>query len=326
MIIYNPPATPTSIPLIDLTDSFSPDLDKRRAVAWSLHKAARETGFFYVVNHGVPLALLQAQLDCARDYFALPLDRKMELDIATSEIMRGYEPMGAQTLDEGSPPDLKEGFMLALDLAPDHPLVLKKTPYAGPNRWPRDLPGFREQIEAYTEAMLGLGRHLAGCLALSLDLEEDYFASGLVDPSCSVRLLHYPPQPETAEFNQIGSGAHTDWGLITILLQDDAGGLEVQNTDGDWIRADPVPGAFVVNLGDMIPRITNGLYHSTMHRVFNNISGRDRYSVPTFFNPSYDYSFDCVPTCRDLADRPPPTTTFGEHVDEMFRKTYRKAS
>jgi len=179
---------------------------------------------------------------------------------------------------------------------------------------------------AYQGAMIDLGRRLAGLLALSLDLEEDYFAEALAEPSCTVRLLHYPPQPPSARFNQLGCGAHTDWGLITLLLQDGAGGLEVMNTDGDWILAPPIPGTFVVNLGDMVPRMTNGLYHSTLHRVVNKASGADRYSVPTFFNPADHYSFDCVPTCRDLRDTPPPTVTLGDHVRQMFEKTYRKAA
>ena len=324
MIIYNPPKAAERIPVIDLAGSFSADPEARKAVAWEIHKACRETGFFYVKNHGVAESLIAAELEMTRRYFDLPLDVKMELDIATSEIMRGYEPIAAQTLDEGSPPDLKEGFMLARDLGPDHPYVRDKVPYEGPNRWPA-LPGFREQNEAYLEAMIGLGRHLVRYLALSLDLPEDYFADGLEEPASALRLLHYPPHPADAAFNQLGSGAHTDWGLITLLLQDDAGGLEVQNADGDWIRAEPIPGTFVVNLGDMVPRITNGLYHSTLHRVLNNVSGRDRYSVPTFFNPGYVYSFTTVPTCLKEGETPAPCT-FGEHVQEMFRKTYQQAA
>ena len=253
MIIYDPPKTPKTIPVVDLSGSVSPDLEQRKAVAWQMHKAARETGFFYVANHGVPKALIRAQLDWARRYFDQPLERKLELDIAHSPIMRGYEPMAAQTLDEGSPPDLKEGFMLARDLGPDHPYVVQGTPYEGANRWPAGLPGFREQIEAYLVAMTDLGRRIVSGLALSLDLDEDYFADALEEPSCTVRLLHYPPQPADARFNQLGSGAHTDWGLITILLQDEIGGLEVRNADGDWIRASPIPGTFVINLGDMPP-------------------------------------------------------------------------
>jgi isopenicillin N synthase-like dioxygenase len=326
VIIYNPATAAVEIPVIDLTDSAHPDPDRRKALAWALHKAARETGFFYVSGHGVPEDLTQGQLDWARRYFDLPLARKMELDIANSPIMRGYEPMASQTLDEGSPPDLKEGFMTGRELGPDHPFVVAKVPFQGPNLWPADLPGFKEQILAYQAAMIDLGRRLAGLLALSLELDEDYFADALEEPSCTVRLLHYPPQPASARFNQLGCGAHTDWGLITLLLQDQAGGLEVMNADGVWITAPPIPGTFVVNLGDMVPRMTNGLYNSTLHRVVNKVSGAHRYSVPTFFNPADHYSFDCVPTCRDLRDTPPPTVTFGDHVRQMFEKTYRKAA
>jgi isopenicillin N synthase-like dioxygenase len=325
MIIYDPPRAPESIPLIDVAASFSADDTSRRLIAQQIHRAARETGFFYVRGHGVPETVSRGQLDCARRFFEQPLDVKMELDIAQSQTMRGYEPVALQTLDEGSPPDLKEGFMLARDLPPSHPYVLKNTPYEGANRWPVGLPGFREQIETYEEHMLKLGRHLAALFALSLDLDEGYFVDALEEPSCSIRLLHYPPHPQHAAFNQLGAGAHTDWGFMTMLLQDDAGGLEVRNGAGHWIRADPIPNTFVVNLGDMVPRMTCGLYKSSLHRVLNNTSGRDRYSVPCFFNPGYYYRFDCAPTCRSLAEEPPPTVTFGEHIQEMMRKTYRQA-
>ena len=119
----------------------------------------------------------------------------------------------------------------------------------------------------------------------------------------------------------LAPGAHTDWGLLTILLQDDRGGLEVRNADGSWIRADPVPDSFVINLGDMVPRLTNGLYHSNMHRVLNNVSGADRYSVATFFNPPFDYVFTCAPTCAGLAGPVPPPCTFGEHIQDMMQRT-----
>ena len=140
-----------------------------------------------------------------------------------------------------------------------------------------------------------------------------------------MRLLHYPQHPNDATANQLGAGAHTDWGLITLLLQDDAGGLEVRNAAGQWLRADPIDGTFVVNLADLVPRITNGLYHSTMHRVLNNVSGRDRYSVATFFNPNYTSRFDIVPTCRP-EDFIPEPWTFGQHIQDMFNRTYGKTA
>jgi isopenicillin N synthase-like dioxygenase len=140
----------------------------------------------------------------------------------------------------------------------------------------------------------------------------------------TLRLIHYPPQPAVAAFNQLGAGAHTDWGGVTLLAQDDIGGLEVKNVADDWIAAIPVPGTFVVNLGDLMARWTNGLYRSNMHRVKNNnASGRDRYSVPFFYSPDPKARIECLPTCFD-AGHPPQfeACTASEHLLEMFRRSY----
>jgi isopenicillin N synthase-like dioxygenase len=321
MILYERPGAAERIPLIDFTAAFSGDPAERKALAWEIHKAARETGFFYLTGHGVLSDLMEGQLEWARRFFKLPLERKLEIRLANSPNMRGYEPVGRQKLDEGSPPDLKESVVFGRELGPDHPLVKRGIPFEGANQWPSGLEGFRPQVEAYTAEMARLGRRIASLLALSLDLPEDYFADGLAEPNCAVRLLRYPPHPVDAAFNQLGAGAHTDWGLLTILLQDDRGGLEVRNADGSWIRADPVPDSFVINLGDMVPRLTNGLYHSNMHRVVNNVSGGDRFSVATFFNPPFDYVFTCAPTCAGLSNPVPPPCTFGEHIQDMMRRT-----
>ena len=320
MIIYEPPKTADSILLVDFSDATSADLAKREAVAWEVHKAARETGFFYLTGHGIAPETMARQLDFARIFFEQPLETKLEVEIGKSTNLRGYDPMARQALDVDSPPDLKESLMLGRELGPDHPLVKRGVPFEGSNQWPPGIPGFRSQMEAYTDGMANLGRKLASILALSLDLSEDYFDGGTAEPNCAVRLLHYPPHPANARFNQLGAGAHTDWGFITILLQDGQGGLEVQSPDGGWIRADPVPGTFVINLGDMVPRLTNGLYHSNFHRVLNN-KGADRYSVATFFNPPYDYVFECAPTCLRLGEAAPPPTSFGEHIQDMMRRT-----
>lgn len=215
--------------------------------------------------------------------------------------------------------------MSARELGPDHPFIRDKVPFEGANQWPAELPLFRDQVLAYNARLADLGRHLCCSLALSLELPEDYFSQDVAEPGCTVRLLHYPPHPQNAQANQLGAGAHTDWGLITFLLQDDCGGLEVRNAAGRWLRAEPIEGTFVVNLADLVPRITNGLYHSTMHRVLNNVSGRDRYSVATFFNPSYTSRFDVVPTCRP-DDFIPQPWTFGQHIQEMLNCTYGKTA
>jgi len=320
LIDYTPPSAATSIPLIDLAESVSDDLDRRKAVALEIHKACRDTGFFYVANHGVPLAMMEAQLENGRRFFAMPRERKLAVASTEKSGILGYEGLKAQTLDPGSPADLKESFMTTFDFA-------GADPSEGLNIWPADLPGFRQQCSAYCKQIVGLGRRLASLLALSLDLPETYFATTLEKPACSVRLLRYPPQPADAEANQLGSGAHTDWGFITLLLQDQRGGLEVRNADGVWLRANPISGAFVVNLGDMIPRLTNDLYHSTMHRVLNNVSGMDRYSVAGFFNPPDNYPIACAPTCWPKEGPPKyPPCTVGEHTRGMIIKTYGKAA
>ena len=321
MIIYERPQMAHNIPVIDFAGAFSDDLEARNDVASQIRKAARDTGFFYIAGHGVPSELMEKQFAGARRFFDQPHDKKLEIRLANSPHMRGYEPIGRQALDEASPPDLKESVVFGRELGPDHPLVRRAIPFEGANQWPEDLPGFRPQIEAYTAAMMRLGTSIAAMLALSLELPEAYFAEGLAEPNCTVRLLRYPPHPSDAAFNQLGAGAHTDWGLLTILLQDERGGLEVRTADGVWLRADPVPGTFIINLGDMVPRMTNGLYHSNYHRVLNTIGGTDRYSVATFFNPPFDYVVSCVPGCVEADRVPPAPFTFGEHIQEMFQRT-----
>ena len=324
MILYTPPKPATHLPLIDLSGAFSERLEVRREVAWEVHKACREAGFFYVKNHRVPQSLIDEQFVWTTRFFDLPDETKRALHMRNSRSKAGYEPTGGQTLDEQSPPDLKESYYCSAELPADHPYVRAGLRNYGANQWPDDLAGFREQMLAYYDAMRSLGTRMMSLIALSLALPESYFASLYDAPVSSVRLIKYPPQPHDARFNQLGAGAHTDWGGITLLLQDDLGGLEVENADGEWLQATPITGTFVVNLGDMIARWSNGLYHSNKHRVLNNgVAGRDRYSIPFFFSPDYNARIECLPSCVD-ANNPPryAPCTAGEHLDEMFRRTY----
>jgi isopenicillin N synthase-like dioxygenase len=327
MLIYTPPKPSTSIPVIDLGPTFEPGVGCASA-AFAIHRAARDTGFFYIANHEVSSELVDNQFLAARQFFDLPLETKMKLHMKLSPTFAGYEPIGAQTLDsqdedaEKAPPDLKEGFHCGLELPDDNSYAQKSIRGLGHNQWP-DLPGFREQTIAYHAAIRGLADHVLSLIALSLDLSDDWFEPFHKSTGGNLRFIKYPPHPANAAFNQIGAGAHTDWGGITILAQDDAGGLEVQNAAGDWIDATPIPGTFVVNLGDLMARWTNGLYHSNMHRVKNNRSNRDRYSLPFFYDPYADSVIEPIPTCI-TADHPrrfPPCTS-AEHMTEMFRRSY----
>lgn len=323
MIIYEPPHAATEIPVIDLADSYSDDIEKRKAVAWEIHKACVDTGFFYIKNHTVPQEAMDNQLKLAAEFFELPMDEKMKLDSVHQHSTRGYEPMAAQTLDEGSPPDLKEGYMSSVEAGPDHRYTKLDVPGTGLNQWPESFPEFRPQYEAYVEKVLDLGRHVARLVALSLELPGDYFDASLEEPLHYCRILKYPPMPEDAAENQLGAGAHTDWGLLTLLLQDDIGGLEVRNADGKWISAPPIPGTYIVNLGEMLPVITNDRYKATFHRVLNNTTDKTRYSCPTFCDPEYFYKVKCAPTILEHdGEAKYPEMTAGEHLRAQFEKTF----
>ena len=315
----------TALPIIDLGAYRAGDPEAKARVLQEIADKSRALGFFYLVNHGVPDALLAGQLEWGRRFFDQPLEDKLEVDFRKLPVRRGYEPMALQTLQAGAQPDQKEAFSLGRELGPGHWLLRQAADFEGPNQWPASRPGFdgkgfRAQMEAYRDAMIDLGRELCGLIAASLDLPETYFDDGLAEPNANVRLLHYPPQPARDEPGRYGCGAHTDWGFITILLQDDCGGLEIETGDR-WLKATPVPGALIVNLGDMVVRLTGGRYASNVHRVLNTRPGRDRYSVATFFNPHALYAVRCVPTCLPEKGEPAPIT-FADHIHDMVRKTY----
>ncbi|MGA7936292.1 MAG: 2-oxoglutarate and iron-dependent oxygenase domain-containing protein [Kovacikia sp.] len=311
-----------SIPIIDIGGLWSKDFSDRKAVAAEMHKASHEVGFFYIANHGIEAAVIEQTFAEAKRFFDLPLEVKSKVEIAKSSISRGFEPIGYQILDQNAAPDLKEGFYIGIERSPDDPLVQAGTPNHGPNQWPPDLPGWRAHMESYFALMTDLSRRLLGGLALSLEVDEHYFDGAIDNPMAILRLLHYPPHPVQASARQWGCGTHTDWGTITILLQDQMGGLELCTSDGDWIQADPIPGTFVINLGDMMARWTNDYYQSTPHRVVNR-SGKERYSIPFFFDTNYHALVKCIPTCQSPENPPKyPPITAGEHILEMYRRTY----
>jgi len=304
------------IPVIDLSLLRSGSSDDRHQVARQLHDVCSTIGFFYVANHGIAPALEERLFAASQRFFAEPLAIKKK----AYRSGRGYEAMGTQTFDGAPSPDRKESMTVGVELGPDHPLVRAYTPRHGPNYWPQ-LPGWRDAVEPYFAAMDGLARLLMSGIALSLDLPWGFFDACLEDHMSTLRLLHYPPHPDADAAREVGCGAHTDWGAITVLAQD-ASGLEIRHAAGHWIPAPVLPGTYIVNLGDMLARWTNDLYASTPHRVLNR-SSNDRYSAAFFFDPAFHTRVECLPTCQS-AERPPlyPPITSGEHLAEMHRRTH----
>jgi isopenicillin N synthase-like dioxygenase len=313
-----------SLPVIDITGLSSSRLSDRQAVGAELRAACLNNGFFYISHHGVPEQDVADVFSEAAAFFDLSPAQKAEVDKSRSKVNRGYEPLQGQTLEPGAPPDLKEGYYIGPEHAADDPRVIAGMFNHGANQWPASRPNFKPVMEGYLATMLELSARMMGGIALSLDLPEDYFKGYCDDAMATVRLLHYPPQSAQTDPKQKGAGAHTDFGGLTLLRQGDIGGLQVwDQSTGGWIHADPVPGTFVVNLGDMIARWTNDRYRSTLHRVVN-ASGRERYSVPFFYTGNYAHTVECIPTCLAPGETPKyPPITVEQHMRAMYQRTYK---
>jgi isopenicillin N synthase-like dioxygenase len=312
-------ATRDEVPVLDL--SGLAEGAPLAGLAHQLREACLGTGFFYVAHHGVAQSVIDGVFDATRRYFALPLEERLQ-DRMDDRFRRGFMPQGINQ-HPGYAPDLKESYELALDLPLDDPAVVAGLPLHGPNRWPARHPWLREAAEAYFAATLALGKRLLRVFAASLDLPEDFFLQYCRKPMVQSRLFHYPPQLPSHGADAFGVAPHTDYGMITLLTQDPIGGLELRTRAGEWVAAPFIPGTFVVNLGDLFKVWTNDLYVSNAHRVVNR-TGRERYSIPTFFNLDYDAPVACLPSCQSAANPPKyAPTTSGEYLVSRF-KTVQK--
>ncbi len=290
------------IPLIDLGPLLRGQDGGLQDVSRAIGAACRGTGFFYVTGHGIPDALMRAVFDQSARLFAAPRELLNSVALSSKTGNRGYVPIKGEALDPSKPADLKEAFNIGLDLPPDDPDVMAGRGFRATNLWP-DLPGFRETLLSYFAACHGLGQALHQAFSTDLGLPPDYFADKLDRPMATLRLLHYPERPPTMEKGQFGAGEHTDYGCVTLLLTDDAGGLQVRRRDGVWLDAPYVPGAMVCNIGDCLMRWTNDIYASTPHRVVNP-AGRERYSVAFFLDPNPDALVACLPGCEEPGQPP----------------------
>ncbi|SLN42656.1 2-oxoglutarate-dependent ethylene/succinate-forming enzyme [Roseovarius albus] len=308
----------TDIPVLDLAPLIAGEDTTELARAFA--KAYGETGFGYITNHGVDPALREAIFNASERFHALPAETKNA--IALNRQHRGYIAINTSTdvnsdLAEVTKPNQSASFMMMREDTETDPEVY----LSGSNQWP-ELEGFREACEAYVTAMSTLGRQLMRLAFDALDIKDKSILSAFDTPTIWLRLLHYPPQSPQAPEDLYGSAPHKDFGCLTLLAQDDVGGLQVQTPAGNWVDAPPMEGALVVNVGDMLHRMSNGCLRSTPHRVINT-TGRERYSVPFFFDPHV--STDIAPLPGTGAPKFKPLN-FGEFLRSELEAGYEAHS
>jgi isopenicillin N synthase-like dioxygenase len=309
------------VPLIDIGGLRSGVPGAAQKVADAICRASTEVGFFYVVNHGVPQDKIDRAIAAAQAFFALPDETKARVKVNSRH--RGFLGMGGAKMYAGAIPDLKESFVWGLELAESDPDVSPERTLLGPNQWPGFMPELGPALYGWYEQALACGNDLLRAFALGLGLPESFFVSRFTKPMARGSVVHYPPQPPVSEKDQFGVGPHTDYGFITILWQDQVGGLEVLNAAKRWVPAPPVPGSFVVNVGDLLARWSNDRFASTPHRVVNR-SGRERYSMPVFFDPNWETMVDPRECGLPAGDAPHyPPVIAGEHIRGRFDRAFK---
>lgn len=273
---------PDSIPIIDI-GGLGHGSAATEAVGAQMLQAAETVGFFYVRNHGVAPALLDEVFAISRQFFTAAAEAKQSVTV--NPWHRGIIGAGEAKMYVGSRPDLKESFIWGLDTATGQPGPdAFGTP---PNQWPEFLPSMRPALTRYFAEVNGVGWRLLRAFAVSLGIAPDRFVQTIARPTSRGSIIYYLPQPPDLGEDQFGVAPHTDWGCLTLLAQDQTGGLEVRGRDGEWVSAVPIAGTYVVNVGDLLARWTNDRFRSTPHRVVNR-SGRERLSCAVFVDPDRD--------------------------------------
>ncbi|MFT5445977.1 MAG: isopenicillin N synthase-like dioxygenase [Gammaproteobacteria bacterium] len=315
------------IPIIDFGPFFAaPDneSDARHSLAAEVRGACERVGFFYLAGHGVAQDLIEQTFDAAKRFHALPLAEKLTLKL--DEYNVGYLPMNASTqrhstVHAATRPNENESFFVIHDRDEDHPHVIAKKPLRGRNHWPRDLPGFRQQAMAYFDTLNALGQKMLPVFAAALGMPADHFTALFSDINhATLRMLHYPPTSQ--QDNAFGQGPHTDNSFMTILARSEVPGLGVRLPSGEWIRPPIVPGTFLVNLGNLMRRMSNDRFLSTPHGVIVDGSS-DRYSLAYFHSPNPYRTIEVLPSCVDDAHPPQyPPASYADLIMEFFKANY----
>lgn len=319
-------------PVVDISVFADGPQSAKRSLASRVDDVCRTTGFLAIVGHGVPEEVSAGVQSTAKSFFDLPLDQKLEVKMPHVGYPYGYAPLQAEalagSLGDETPPDLKETFSIG---PPDRLPV--NSEYSdldfrfAPNLWPVEPVEFKDSWSDYYRTMGELAARIMRIFAVALDLPEDFFEDKFDQHPSAMRAINYPPQSRPPKPGQLRAGAHTDYGSMTILLSEpDPGGLEIYIPEGEWWPIPSVPGAFIVNIGDLLARWTNDRWVSTLHRVVcpppDEGDPQRRQSIAFFHQPNWDAEICCLPTClagEEKAKYPPVTS--GAHLREKFRRT-----
>ena len=284
----------SEIPILDLAPYLGGRSGALEELAYHLRYALENIGFYFIKGHGVPQSLCDKAFAEAARFHAQPLESKIKLKRNHHNI--GYLPMTrGSKADPTVRPNVNEAFFVKRDLPSDHPDVLAQKRFRSTNLWPEGLPGFRESVVAYCDALEALAKRLVSLYAVALDLPVNYFDEAFAEPQYTLRMSHYP-FVEVLEPNEFGIAPHTDTSFMTLLAQNKVPGLSLRTRDGRWIDAPALDGHFLVNGGDMLRRWTNDRFLATPHRAVNR-SGKERYAIPFFVDCNIDWPIECLPTC-----------------------------
>jgi isopenicillin N synthase-like dioxygenase len=315
-------------PVLDLAGHTRGEPGARAQLARELQHALETVGFLVVINHGVPLAMIDDIFAYAARLHALPMAAKHALSMGSGSV--GYLAAGAYAIktseiNANRLPDLNEAFFIDRDRSPNDPAVLAGKRFREVNKWPDGLPGFRQSAMGYYARLEAFAKGLLPVFATALDLPADWFDAAFVDAQCTLRLSHYPPTGYAD--NQFGIAPHTDSSFLTILPQSALEGLYVRPAGRGWMKAPRIPGSFVINSGDMCKRWTNDRFLSTEHLAINPSADRHRYAVPFFFAPNIYWPICCIPSCCDAGNPPRyPEVTYEQYRLWFLRNNYHAAA
>ena len=312
------------LPIIDLGPYFNGEDGALYALAAQVRGACETTGFFYIKNHGVPQDLIDSTFELHKRFHALPLAEKTKLTL--DEYNVGYLAMNTSmqahsTVHKATKPNQNESFFVTHDRGPGHPDIVAKTPLRGHNYWPENLPGFREGVVDYFKTLNALAQRMLPAFAVALEMPEDCFAPYFADENhATLRMLHYPPTLQ--EDNDFGAGPHTDNSFMTILARSEVPGLAVRLPSGEWVSPPLIPGTYLVNIGNIIRRMSNDRFMSTPHGVIVE-GGAHRYSMAYFHSPNVHRTVEVLPACTD-ADNPPKyePVLYGDLVRGFYAANY----